>query len=110
MPPWARRPSSFPYRMRQAARSWHGTLRCDGTVANWQTGSYYTAIFDELEAEGRYCVVVDDVRSDCFEIRSSLITMRMLNGVCYYFKAQRDSGEWNEADRCLPFKGPRRAP
>lgn len=85
----------------------HGTLRCDGTVANWQTGSYYTAIFDELEAEGRYCVVVDDVRSDCFEIRSSLITMRMLNGVCYYFKAQRDSGEWNEADRCLPFKGPR---
>lgn len=35
------------------------------------TGSYYTAIFDELEAEGRYCVVVDDVRSDCFEIRAA---------------------------------------
>lgn len=84
-----------------------GSLRVDGTVANWKTGSYYTALFDGLETEGRYCIAVDGVRSDIFEIRDSLITMRMINAVGYYFKAQRDSGEWKVADHCLPFKGPR---
>ena len=33
--------------------------------------------------------------------------MRMISAVGYYFKAQRDSGEWLAADRTLHFRGPR---
>jgi hypothetical protein len=85
-------------------------LQC-GEVANWKTGFYWTADFSPLEGEGKYRLRVDlgkdALYSDEFEIRRSLLTMRMISGVGYYFKAQRSSGEWLYADRDLPFQGER---
>lgn len=78
-----------------------------GRVANWNTGNYYRVDFTEVTLEGTYRIQVGEQCSPEFEISKSLVTMRMLNAVSYYFKAQRSSGEWLEDDRSLPFKGPR---
>lgn len=82
-----------------------GPLVHTGPVARWNTGDYFTADFSGLTEEGFYRVLVDGQCSDLFEISAFLLTMRMLNAVSYYFKAQRDSGEWMVDDRALPFKG-----
>ena len=82
-----------------------------GSVAHWQTGYYWTLDFSEVTAEGKYHIELDTssgkVCSYPFEIRRSLISIRMLSAVGYYFKAQRSSGEWLHTDRQLPFDGPR---
>jgi hypothetical protein len=82
-----------------------------GEVANWKTGFYWTADFSPVEAEGRYTIQAETgngtVCSDVFEIRLSLLTMRMISAVGYYFKAQRSAGEWLYSDRDLPFFGER---
>jgi hypothetical protein len=80
-------------------------------VSNWKTGSYWRADFSSVVQEGCYRVVVETGKgplvSDVFEIRDSLLTMRMLSAAGYYFKAQRSSGEWLLCDRDLPFQGDR---
>ena len=88
-------------------RVYTGTAVFAGGVANWNTGSYYRADFTEVTREGTYRIQVGEHYSQEFEISKCLVTMRMLNAVSYYFKAQRSSGEWLEDDRSLPFKGPR---
>ena len=60
-----------------------------GRVANWNTGNYYRADFTEVTLEGTYRIQVGEQCSQEFEISKSLVTMRMLNAVSYYFKAQR---------------------
>jgi hypothetical protein len=82
-----------------------------GEVADWKTGCYWTLDFSSVENEGRYIMRVDTGNgtacSDEFEIRRALLTMRLLSAACYYFKAQRSSGEWLYDDRNLPFMGDR---
>ena len=80
-------------------------------VANWNKGTFWTADFTDYTAEGEYQVEAEGpggcVRSHPFRISGKVLTMRMISAVGYYFKAQRDSGEWLAADRALPFAGPR---
>lgn len=97
-------PEKFAVLDKKGTVVYEGQLKHEGTVANWQTGDYYVALFDDLCTEGVYRVKVDDCVSEEFEIKDFLITMRMLNAATYYFKAQRTSGEWLEDDKCLPFK------
>lgn len=82
-----------------------------GPVANWNKGTFWTADFTDYTAEGEYRVEAEGpggcVRSHPFRISGKVLTMRMISAVGYYFKAQRDSGEWLAADRALPFAGPR---
>lgn len=84
-----------------------GSLKEYGSVLNWNTGYYFTGEFSSLAKEGSYYIRIGNLQSQKFEIREHLITMRMLNAVSYYFKAQRSSGEWLLADSELPFKGDR---
>jgi hypothetical protein len=104
-------PRSFSVVNREGAELFSGALRSHGEVGRWKTGLYWSADFSPLTQEGFYRVVVETgkgvLRSDEFEIRDSLITMRMLSAVGYYFKAQRSSGEWLFNDRNLPFQGDR---
>lgn len=81
-----------------------GTLRHEGTVANWKTGDYYVGDFSDFSMDGVYRIRVGNEISEDFEVRDYLITMRMINAATYYFKAQRSSGEWLEDDRDLPFQ------
>ncbi len=78
-----------------------------GPVDRWEMGTYYTGTFCEITDEGTYRIKVGNDVSPDFEVRRFLITMRMINAVSYYFKAQRSSGEWLHEDRTLRFNGPR---
>ena len=82
-----------------------------GEVAQWNTGYYWTLDFSDWKGEGVFCICLETssgtVVSESFEIRQSLITMRLINAACYYFKAQRSSGEWLHEDRSLSFDGER---
>lgn len=88
-----------------------GTPQYIGPVANWSTGIYWVVEFSELAMPGDYCLAIytgnEKQLSPAFEISEHLLTMRMLNAVSYYFKAQRSSGEWLLCDRSLPFRGGR---
>lgn len=104
-------PTAFRLLDESGAEVLAGTPQGHGSVARWNTGEYWTADFSAAEAEGTYRIEVSSggqvFFSDPFEISGHLLTMRMLSAVGYYFKAQRDSGEWLEADRALPFQGGR---
>lgn len=88
-----------------------GQAQSAGTVEHWNTGSYWVMDFSAVEKSGTYVIELDTargpIRSFPFEITGHLHSMRMLNAVNYYFKAQRSSGEWLAEDRCLPFEGER---
>jgi hypothetical protein len=105
------KPLGFSLVNRGGAEIYRGGLQSRGEAANWKTGCYWSADFSSVNGEGFYRVVVETeggpVSSDVFEIRDSLITMRMISAVGYYFKAQRSSGEWLLCDRNLPFQGDR---
>ena len=94
------------------------TVVCSGTpvragqVARWNTGSYWTLRFDEVEAQGKYIVAVQtadghEYCSSPFMIARNVIGMRTLSDAAYYFKCQRPTGEFEIADRELPFGPPK---
>lgn len=88
-----------------------GTAKECGEVASWKTGYYYTLAFDEVKAEGTYFIKLstskETVSSFPFEIQGNVLGLRTISAVGYYFKAQRDSGEWLYDDRKLSFRGGR---
>lgn len=79
-----------------------------GEVDNWGTGYYYTMRFDEVKTPGQYYIEVTDdkgatVRSYPFKIGENLLETSTLSMVGYYFKAQRSTGEYEAADKNIPF-------
>jgi len=82
-----------------------------GPVASWKTGSYWTLDFSLLRGEGRFFIELATsagaIRSSSFELRESLIGIRMISAIGYFFKAQRSSGEWLARDGHLDFAPPR---
>lgn len=105
------RAGRFVVRRADGKECYCATAQESGTVANWNTGYYWTLDFSELKESGTYRIYLETteqvVCSDEFEIEDYLVSMRLLNAANYYFKAQRSSGEWLEEDRCLPFLGDR---
>jgi hypothetical protein len=82
-----------------------------GQVAKWKTWWYWTIDFDAITTEGDYYVecAADGraVRSFVFAIRKDLLEREALSNVIYYFKGQRVSGPFDNADGKLPFEGGR---
>lgn len=105
------RPVHFCVRREGGETVFEGTPAECGEVAQWNTGYYWTLDFSDWKGEGVFCICLETsfgtVVSESFEIRQSLITMRLINAACYYFKAQRSSGEWLHEDRSLSFDGER---
>ena len=90
---------------------YEGESKFVGAVAHWNTGTYWTMDFTALKTPGMYTIGLNTSEgmqySFPFEITEYFQDMRMLNAVSYYFKAQRDTGEWKEADSHLKFEGSR---
>jgi hypothetical protein len=88
-----------------------GKVQHAGKVAHWNKGDFWVADFSRLKEEGRYTISASGNNcyavSGSFEVRTHLLTMKMLSAAGYYFKSQRSSGEWMKCDTCLPFKGGR---
>jgi len=83
-----------------------------GEVSGWKTGRCWRLDFSALQGEGDYFVELElgsgeRIRSASFELRESLIGIRMISSVGYYFKAQRDTGEWLDRDARIGFTGDR---
>ena len=80
-----------------------------GEVDRWNTGFYYTLRFDEVQDKGQYHIAVTDdkgetVRSYPFKVAENLLEVSTLTMVGYSFKAQRATGEYEAADRNIPFQ------
>jgi len=84
--------------------------RC-GTVDKWKDWHFWTADFDALQLEGRYVIECDTtmgvIRSNEFAIENNMLGKQSLSDVIFYFKAQRCSGDFDRADRNIPFAGER---
>lgn len=82
-----------------------------GEVDNWQTGYYYTLSFDDVKTEGKFYILLNtdkgDYKSFPFTIEYNLLAYKTLSSATYYFKAQRSTGEFEHAERELPFRGNR---
>ncbi len=96
---------------RDGGVAYNGHAKECGKVANWNTGYYWTMDFSEFNVPGQYHLELDTSegvsKSYPFDITADFQDIRMMNAVSYYFKAQRVTGEWEEADSHLPFKGGR---
>ena len=88
--------------------AWEGAPVEAGEVDRWGTGYYYTMRFDEVKKPGQYYIEVIDNngaarRSYPFKIGQNLLETSTLSAVGYYFKAQRSTGEYEAADKNIPF-------
>lgn len=80
-------------------------------VDGWRNWRFWTADFDGLETEGFYYIECDTsagtLRSPEFRLEANLLGKQSLSDVIFYLKAQRCSGDFDRADRSLPFAGDR---
>lgn len=87
------------------------TLISVGNVANWHTGLYWTGDFSEFDDIGEYYLKVSDETGDTksieLKIDNGQTNLRLISALTYYFKGQRDSGEWAAVDKNAKFNGKR---
>lgn len=82
-----------------------------GAVPGWKDRYFWQFDFSDFTTCGKYRFVVHG--SGCmaigvpFAIDEHLMGTDMISDVLSYFKGQRCSGRWDEADRKLPFHGDR---
>jgi hypothetical protein len=83
--------------------------RAEGAVSKWRDWYFWTGDFDSFATEGKYYLDCASghgpVRSCPFLIQQNLLERNTLSDVVYYFKGQRSSGPFDQADRHLPFEG-----
>ena len=76
-------------------------------VAGWQDRHFAQADLSAVTAPGRYAVMLDGtwppVQSQPFEIGDNLFGSQMLSDLVHYFKGQRCTGLFDEADRHAPL-------
>lgn len=88
-----------------------GSAQHCGRVNRWRDWHFWTADFDDLQTEGQYSIECDtgkgSIRSYEFVIERNLLGRQSLSDVIFYFKAQRCSGDFDRADRQIPFAGER---
>jgi hypothetical protein len=81
-----------------------GTLKPAGQVDAWG-GNYWTADFSSWQTPGHYSVETatsgGEFSSCSFAIEDDLLERETLSNVIYYFKGQRSSGLFDQADRHL---------
>lgn len=80
-----------------------------GTVDHWVPWHFWKADFSSWRTPGEYRLRVGDgdraVTSCAFEIGDNLLERRTLSNVLFYFKGQRSSGDFDQADRHLAIPG-----
>ncbi len=80
-----------------------------GPVKKWKDWTFWTLDFDSFGTEGKYYISCSagqsQVRSFPFKIQVLLLERQTLSDVIYFFKDERSSGQFDKADRHLPFDG-----
>jgi hypothetical protein len=82
-----------------------GRLVSSGEVRAWTGMVFWTADFSSWQQAGNYAVRVSssagEVASCAFTIDADVLERQTLSNVLYYFKGQRASGAFDQADRHL---------
>lgn len=96
---------------------YRGRMEKAGPVAHWNKGDFYVMPFSDFQPDRDknyghfYKIKVETtagpVESAPFEIYGNVLEYTTLSSVMYYFKSQRVTGEYEQIDRQLAFKGPR---
>jgi len=84
-----------------------GSLQALEPVPGWRGRHFAAADFDGVTAPGTYVLVLEGpwppVASQPFEIGESLFGSQMLSDIVHYFKSQRCTGLFDQADRQAPL-------
>lgn len=86
---------------------YEGELRYAGEVARWNRGHFYTIDFSAFTRLGEYHLRAGDARSFPFAIDSGILDFEMMMNTTYYFRGQRDVGEWEAQDKNVMFQDQR---
>ena len=83
-----------------------------GPVKKWRDWYFWALNFDSLRTEGEYYIECashqHSIRSFPFLIQNNLLERNTLSDVIYFFKEERSTGRLDQADRHLPFDGPKK--
>ncbi len=86
-----------------------GDLKPAGNVYDWAGFTFWIADFSGWKQPGQYAVHVrtakGEVQSCPFEIQDDILERDTLSNVIFYFKGQRSSGSFDQADRHLAVPG-----
>ncbi|CEO40325.1 glycoside hydrolase family 9 protein [Photobacterium kishitanii] len=69
-----------------------------GTTAQWHTGNIYQVDFSACQDAGEYRIRYANIESTVFSIAEGLLMRRTFSDVLHYFKSQRCSGIYDQAD------------
>jgi len=83
---------------------YEGAVVYAGEVARWNKGFFYTMDFTPFAGEGRFYLRAGDAVSFPFEIRACILDFEMMMNTVYYFRGQRDVGEWEAQDQNAMFQ------
>jgi len=79
------------------------TPKATGPVHKWRNWYFWTLDFDSFATEGKYyleCTAkAANIRSFPFLVQSDLLERNTVSDVIYYFKEERSSGEYEQANR-----------
>jgi len=86
-----------------------GELKPAGQVFDWKGRTFWIADFSGWRQSGHYSIHVQtesgEAQSCPFEIQDDILERDTLSNVIFYFKGQRSSGPFDEADRHLAVPG-----
>ena len=69
-----------------------------GTTAQWHTGNIYQIDFSTFQNNGEYRIRYANIESSVFSIAEGILMQRTFSDVLHYFKSQRCSGIYDQAD------------
>jgi len=88
-----------------------GKARFVGSVARWKDRVFWSLDFSDLVQPGCYVIQISNtagvLRSAPFEVADDLLLHRTVPAVMQYFRGQRCTGIWEEADHSVGFVGQR---
>jgi hypothetical protein len=86
-----------------------GDLKPAGNVYDWAGFTFWIADFSGWRQPGQYAVHVRTAKGEAqscqFEIQDDILERDTLSNVIFYFKGQRSSGPFDQADRHLAVPG-----
>ncbi|UCG00176.1 MAG: glycoside hydrolase family 9 protein [Spirochaetaceae bacterium] len=89
-----------------------GRARFIGPVARWRDWRFWTLDFSALTLPGNFIIelpvnATSSIRSAPFEVAEDLLLHKSLMAVLQYFRSQRCSDIWDQADHSVGFVGSR---
>jgi hypothetical protein len=87
----------------------HGELSTQGPVARWRDWKFWEADFSALKVPGKYFLAIDGISpaltTSAFGISDRLYDGQYISDLLHYFKSQRCTGLYDNADRSRPKFG-----